>query len=106
MSEQNNTVPCVAVSVGADFESGTWTFEPVGDFVVGAGRYVIVPESVYVSDKQGVMLEALRAAKNLFDEALPKFNWGASALDANAIRLLNEAPMAVNAAIAQCEVSA
>ena len=48
MSEQNNTVPCVAVSVGADFESGTWTFEPVGDFVVGAGRYVIQPESNHI----------------------------------------------------------
>lgn len=28
----------------------------------------------------------------LFEEALPKFNWGASALDANAIQLLNETP--------------
>lgn len=28
----------------------------------------------------------------LFKEALPKFNWGASALDANAIQLLNEVP--------------
>lgn len=36
--------------------------------------------------------EALAAANRLFEEALPKFNWGASALDANAIRLLNEVP--------------
>jgi hypothetical protein len=48
MSEQNKAVPCVAESVEADFERGTWTFEPVGNFVVGAGRYVIVPEAEYV----------------------------------------------------------
>lgn len=34
--------------------------------------------------------------KRLFTEALPKFNWGASALDANAIDLLNRAPAAFN----------
>jgi hypothetical protein len=48
MSEQNNSVPCIAESVEADFERGTWTFEPVGDFVVGAGRYVIQSEANYV----------------------------------------------------------
>lgn len=36
--------------------------------------------------------EALEAADTLCNEALPKFNWGKSALDANAIRLLNEVP--------------
>ena len=36
--------------------------------------------------------EALKAADKLCNEALPKFNWGKSALDANAIRLLNEVP--------------
>lgn len=47
--------------------------------------------------------DALRAAceraKRLFDEALPKFNWGASFLDANAIQLLNEVPSEVAAAL-------
>jgi hypothetical protein len=43
---------------------------------------------------------ALCAAKRLFDEALPKFDWGRSALDANAIKLLNEVPALVNAALA------
>lgn len=43
--------------------------------------------------------DALRAAQRLFKEALPKFNWGASFLDANAIQLLNEVPAKVNAAI-------
>jgi hypothetical protein len=49
---------------------------------------------------QGDVVEALHAAKRLIDEALPKFNWGASALDANAIQLLNEVPVKVNAALA------
>lgn len=47
------------------------------------------------------LLTALNAAKQLFDEALPKFNWGASALDPKAIGLLNEVPRAVQAAIAK-----
>lgn len=38
------------------------------------------------------MLLALIRADRLCKEALPKFNWGASALDANAIALLNEVP--------------
>ena len=44
--------------------------------------------------------DALQAAQRLFKEALPKFNWGASFLDANAIQLLNEVPAKVDAAIA------
>ena len=44
--------------------------------------------------------DALQAAQRLFREALPKFNWGASFLDANAIQLLNEVPAKVDAAIA------
>lgn len=42
---------------------------------------------------------ALARAARLFEEALPKFNWGASALDANAIQLLNEVPGEVRAAL-------
>ena len=49
------------------------------------------------------MLAALRLTKRMIDEALPKFNWGASALDANAVMLLNETPGAVNAAIRKAE---
>ncbi len=45
--------------------------------------------------------EVLADCVRLFDEALPKFNWGASALDANAIRLLNEVPAAARALLAQ-----
>ncbi|HEY3434264.1 MAG TPA: hypothetical protein VGK41_01290 [Solirubrobacterales bacterium] len=46
---------------------------------------------------------ALRRAQRLFAEALPKFNWGASALDANAIQLLNEVPGEVAAALAEAD---
>jgi len=42
---------------------------------------------------------ALIWCQKLFRDALPKFNWGASALDANAIRLLNEVPGIVAAAL-------
>lgn len=52
---------------------------------------------------EGEMLEALKAARKLFDEALPKFNWGASFLDANAISLLNSVPAKVQAAITRAE---
>ena len=48
--------------------------------------------------------DALQAAQRLFKEALPKFNWGASFLDANAIQLLNEVPAKVNAAIRAAKV--
>ncbi len=47
------------------------------------------------------LLPALIQAKRLIDEAFPKFNWAMSALDANAIRLLNETPRIVEAAIAK-----
>lgn len=46
-----------------------------------------------------VMRTALERTQKLFDEALPKFNWAASFLDANAIRLLNEVPGEVRAAL-------
>lgn len=45
------------------------------------------------------LLTVCELAMRLFNEALPKFNWGQSALDANAISLLNTVPAAVNAAL-------
>jgi hypothetical protein len=48
-------------------------------------------------------VSALQLARRLFDEALPKFNWGASSLDANAIDLLNRAPAAIIAALEKAE---
>lgn len=53
--------------------------------------------------KQEEMLLALKSAQRLFNEALPKFNWGASCLDANAIQLLNEVPKQVRNAIDRVE---
>jgi hypothetical protein len=47
----------------------------------------------------GDSLAVLERCKRLFDEALPKFNWGAAFLDANAIALLNEVPAEVAKAI-------
>ena len=49
------------------------------------------------------MLEALKDCQQLFVKALPKFNWGASALDAKAIQLLNEVPDKVEQAISAAE---
>lgn len=46
-----------------------------------------------------IFVQALQRAQRLFDEALPKFDWGRSALDANAIQLLNEVPGEVEAAL-------
>lgn len=47
------------------------------------------------------LLEALISAQKLINEALPKFDWGKSPLDANAIGLLNSVPGIINAAIAK-----
>lgn len=53
-----------------------------------------------------VLLAALQACERLFSKALPKFNWGASFLDANAIRLLNEVPAVAREAVAKATGSA
>jgi hypothetical protein len=45
------------------------------------------------------LIAAAARAERLFNEALPKFNWGKSALDANAIALLNEVPGEVHRAL-------
>jgi len=58
------------------------------------------PDIIRAVRSHNEMVEALEAAERLIREALPKFNWGASALDANAIRLLNEVPATVRAALA------
>lgn len=39
--------PCFAESVTCDFEDKTWTFEPTENFIVGAGKYVIMPIEEY-----------------------------------------------------------
>lgn len=62
---------------------------------------VQIPNAEYaalVAERDRLRAAAVRA-KQLFDEALPKFNWGASCLDANAITLLNEVPGEIAAAL-------
>lgn len=63
-------------------------------------RITLAPGFSVVRDAHLDKLEAaLQLALRTFDEVLPKFNWGASALDANAIQLLNEAPLSIRAAL-------
>lgn len=45
------------------------------------------------------MRAALESCQRLFDEALPKVNWGSSFLDADAIKLLNDVPIQVRRAL-------
>ena len=52
------------------------------------------------------LLEALWAAKQMIDVALPCFDWGKSALSAEAIRLLNETPGIINRAIQKSQPQA
>jgi hypothetical protein len=52
------------------------------------------------SEFYDLALAALGQTREMIDKALPEFNWGASALSADGIRLLNETPGVVNAAIA------
>ena len=49
------------------------------------------------------LYEACKEVMVLVAKALPKFNWGASFLDAESIRLLNEVPSLVRQAIAKAE---
>lgn len=50
-------------------------------------------------DDLDYLMNALLLADRMCKEALPKFNWGDSALDANAIDLLNRAPTAIARAL-------
>lgn len=53
----------------------------------------------------GDMLKALKICQRVLDEALPKFDWAKSPLDANAIFLLNEFGLVVPSAIAKAEAA-
>jgi hypothetical protein len=77
------------------------------DRIVNALNFCEGFESSYLAHKtlaeieteHDALLTALEAADRLITEALPKFNWAASALDANAIKLLNEVPALVRDAL-------
>jgi len=61
------------------------------------------PDDAVLCAAAPTMHQALLLAKRLFNEALPKFNWAASALDANAIDLLNQVPRAVQEALEKAQ---
>lgn len=53
----------------------------------------------FLRRRNTMLTNALEACKEMIDTALPQFNWGASSLSADAIRLLNETPAKVTAAL-------
>lgn len=78
---------------------------PYGTAMIGASHLNEAADTIDTLRAQlAEAQDALEAAQRLFKEALPKFNWGASFLDANAIQLLNEVPAKVNAAIRAAKV--
>lgn len=58
---------------------------------LGSIRAVETQLGIAKSDNE-TLTDALRSCVLLFTEAIPKFNWGASFLDAKAIALLNTVP--------------
>lgn len=63
MSEQHTKEPCIAESVTDYFTEGTWLFEPVGNFRVGAGRTHLC-QSVIISNSSGSVTPCSSSAKN------------------------------------------
>ena len=53
----------VAESLTADFEENTWTFEMKKDFIVTAGKFVIIPIDVY-----NELAEDLQKIKKLLEK--------------------------------------
>lgn len=52
-------------------------------------------DRTYTQEEAEDMRAALVECQRLFEEALPKFDWGKSHLDGNAILLLNNVPIQV-----------
>lgn len=64
----------------------------------------VMPDDVAaLLEEHDRMLDTLKQVERMNREALPKFNWGASFLDANAIRLLNEVPLMVSKTLSELE---
>lgn len=57
-------------------------------------------EIIYRVNAHDALVEALKRSQELFEKALPKFNWGSSFLNAEAIKLLNDVPIEVAKALA------
>ena len=84
-----------SVNEGFDWEKGRLIITPAEPLYIRTENqeieYLLKQFDLVIQELIQVK-QALRAARRLCDEALPKFNWGASALDANAIQLLNQVP--------------
>lgn len=63
-------------------------------------RHVDAVEIIRRVNAHDALVEALKRAQELFEKALPKFNWGSSFLNAEAITLLNDIPIEVAKALA------
>lgn len=63
------------------------------------GALRLAPQIVTAVNSHADLVKALERAERLCNEALPKFNWAKSALDANAIALLNEVPGEISRAL-------
>lgn len=92
----------------AEFSGSTGGENPVDLFEITNG-HTRIAENVSAEDAPAIaalpdLIEALTRCERLINEALPKFNWGASALDANAIALLNETPAIVRGALSKAGV--
>ncbi len=82
---------CEHGDINAECEDADWRL-----IYLNAQRLLAMYEEPKVYD-------AVSIAHRLCREALPKFNWGASALDSNAITLLNRAPSVIEDALIELE---
>lgn len=80
---------------------GEWwrIYNPKNEMTVLAQDPIEARQILDALNERDILIKALERAERLFNEALPKFDWGKSALDANAIALLNEVPIEVKRAL-------
>jgi len=83
---------------GSPQKAGLNLGDPAG--MIASALLMAASGHTYIRADAPELVAALVLAKRMVDEALPEFNWGgASFLDANAIQLLNEAPIAIGKAL-------
>ena len=88
-------------------DTGCWRDDEHPEMRANAARIVAcvnacagIPTEQLESGSVAQLIGAAKHAERVEREALPKLNWGASVLDANAIDLLNRMPGIVRAALA------
>lgn len=86
----------VALSFNACEGLGTTDLEAIN---LAGGMAAVRGVVRSVNDRNRALIEALEAAERLCNEALPRFNWAGSALDANAFDLLNTVPAQIRRAL-------